>query len=838
MIVKRLARFTIIALEGALASPAVHSRTLKSADVFLPVGVGVGSAPQIQTGRFVPFTLDQIFSVATLDYGVERAGYPFFDVSSLSGPVQIEVKYSEPFDGLNHPFGDGPYCYSNQMGNSFRVETFNVTSKGRLASSLLQGGQKWQSMRLLTNGTISFSNVGYEATIDTIEPEGLPGQFSSDDETLNEIWKLGARAATAACVDKSTQKAIWEVDPVKGVFARSLRPSLSVKATSFANYTLEFDTKIERGGSWWSVAAPISGSAYTMLLTGELPENRRFANTNTTLTPPNTISLGYGVDFVNQTTLASWTLDVFKVPFPVRENTWYRISVSLSPSRYLSVSIGSTQVFNVSMTTYPLATGAFSGSFGFGAYQDQAAYFMNAHVYDTINGSTLYLNNLTNQDVLAEYGTQANIESVCLDGPKRDRLVWLGDFLHTARIIPVSTSRTDQARGTLQFLLDSQLPDGQLNISPNLGYELKSTATAFAPSGSFGLPDYQILGLISFHDHVRSSNDLDWAQSAWPQWQKQIDWLLRRINNSTGLVTLTGRFAFIGAIDGGSAVSCAAVQGLNGAADVATGLGDTQSATRYRTAAASLADAINARLWNDKSGAYGFSLADLEDISVMGTAFCITSGVASSNRTARSLAALSRLRLGPGYKDYTQLSSTDPTVNISPNTNGFLLSALFLGNASARAGELIKSLWSPMLPGTQARNKTAVGTSWEYVNSVTLQPGLSLFTSLSHPWGGAPTYILTEWVAGLRPAIGSKGFGYRRWIVAPETGVQIGLKSASAKVVTAYGGDLSVEWKVQSGKMHVNIRAPTGTDGCFVYGDKVVRLSSKSVYEFSVDIPV
>lgn len=223
--------------------------------MFVPVGVAVGSAPQVQTDEYAPFTLDETNPVATLDYGGESAGYPFFEVSSLTGVAQVEVKYTEEFGGLNQPFSDGPFAYSNQLGNTFRVETFNFTSAGRLVAPLLQGGQRWQSLRLLTAGSVSFSAVGFEATVDTVLPGNLPGQFSSDDEVLNEIWKLGARAATAACFDKGSQKAIWEVDAEKGVLARNSRPSLTAEATAWGNYTLEFDTLIQKGGSWWSVVS-------------------------------------------------------------------------------------------------------------------------------------------------------------------------------------------------------------------------------------------------------------------------------------------------------------------------------------------------------------------------------------------------------------------------------------------------------------------------------------------------------------------------------------------------------------------------------------------------------
>ncbi|KXH51984.1 RhaA is able to hydrolyze alpha-1 [Colletotrichum salicis] len=535
---------------------------------------------------------------------------------------------------------------------------------------------------------------------------------------------------------------------------------MTYKATTWSNYTLDFDTKIERGGSWLVTGGVIAGNGYTMLLTGELPESSTFVNVNKTLTPPNTISLAYRPDFVNQTTLESYLFDVFDVPFTVEANEWYRIKASMAPTGHLAVSINDTQILNISRSDYPWALSSstvsysgspeFIGSFGFGAYQDQAAYFKNAHVYDTANGTTLYSNTLTDglEDIVAEYGTQANREAAYLDGPKRDRLIWLGDFYHTTRIIAVSTSKTE-ARGTLQLLLDSQIANGQMNISPNLG------------------------------------------------------------------------FAFTGPADGGSAIGCEAVQTLNGAADVADALNDRVPATQYRDAATSLAAAINERLWNEEAGAYGLSPADLDGISVVATAFCITSGVANATRASRSLAAVSGLKLGPGYKDNSAVSSNDSSVNISPNTNGFLLEALFVGNETQAAREVMESLWGAMLPGdtTAAQKRSAVGASWD----------------LRHPWGGAATYVLTEWAAGLRAAAGVDGFGYKNWVVSPATGVEMGLKRASAKVVTAFEGELSVEWIVRDGDIGVPIRAPIGTRGQFVYGNESIALHERSEYQFTVD---
>lgn len=806
--------------------------------------------------------------MATLDYGIERAGYAFFTVSSLSQPVQIEVRYSEPFAGLSDPHSDGPFLFSPMLANSFRVETFNVTDVGRFVAPLLQGGQRWQSINLLTGGSISFDSVGFEATVDTALVDEFPGSFDSSDETFNEVWNLGAVAASTACVEKGSQGAVWEVDPDKGVLVRSTKPSITLKATEFSNYTLDFDTNIARGGVWWSVASAERTTAIQLMLVSELPEETTFVNTNRSLFEPNSVLLGYGFNFLNQSLVNSYLLDRFPVPFNISEGFWYNLSTSLSESGRLSVSVSQQQIFNVSLRDYNVGgTISTSGTFGFGAWQDQAAYVRNVAVTDTATGAELYFNSMTSPDVLAEYGTQANVGSVCLDGPKRDRTVWLGDFYHTAHIIATITSRNDLSLGTLQFLLDTQNDDGELALNPPLGYD---------PSGTYNttgdLVDYQFLGLASLHSYVQHSNDLSFVADTWPRWQKAVSFLLGTISPVDGLVHVP--VAFLGPPQGGSAVSCLAVQALRNLAEIAAALNDTSSQESWTSSAASIAAAINAQLWDEAQGVYIQSSADPTNFSIASTAFCITSGVANQTQAERSLAAAEdRLKLSPGYRDSTAANMA--TANISPNTNGFLLDAMLTAAASSvqkdndtakaaglvrTAGALVRSLWGAMLGSGTSNNQTtataATGASWEYVSQAG-DPGLGLFTSLAHPWGGAATYVLTERVLGLRPHAalagdddgdgnGVAGFGYGRWVVDVSAGVLLGLKRAEGKVVTAYG-TLGASWEVfgQDGGgggdvrvrvLRCNVTAPAGTVGVFVYLGRSVALEGHTAYNVTINL--
>ncbi|KAK8076105.1 alpha-L-rhamnosidase A [Apiospora phragmitis] len=778
----------------AAAVTRAPSNTANNRTEFLPRGVSVGDALSAKTSPLPGggFTLNSTAPLATLDYGTEVAGNPFFSVSAVEPEsVQIEVRYSEAYSPLAHPFSDGPYTFAVSLANGFRVETFNVSSSsGDIKSPLVQGGQRWQSIRLLlptdaeeegSAASVSFDRVGFQATVDPYDVTDLPAAFQCDDEELNAIWGLGAAAAATACVEKGTQPAVWEVDPDKGVLLRSQKPA--------------FDAIIERGGIWWTVAMPNGGyTSYLQLrLVGELPEATTFANANRTLAPPNSILVSYGYDFVNQTTLPSMLLDTFPVPSPVAEKSWHRIQTVLSPSGHLAVSLNDQEVFNISMSDYYTGGSAvsFTGSFGVGAWQDEVAYVRNLTITDTANGSTLYTHPLTTDadEVLADFGTQPNIASVCLDGPKRDRLVWLGDFYHTARVVGSSTSRFEAARGTLELMLGTQNADGLLAINTPMGY---APATS-APVGSVGgLEDYQLLGASSMYSYMRHTDDVDFLRTTWPQWQKQLAWLASRINTTgNGLVQLEAPFLAPGATTPTSSGSCGAVQLFREFAELADAMGDDAAASRYTTAADELTKAIQDKLWNEELGVFSSAVNDRGNFSVPATAFCITSGVATPAQANRSIAALqSQLALGVGYRDDTNIDPEDPETKISPNTNGFLLDALFRAGAYAAGHDLLHSLWGAMVRDPE----TSSGASWEYVLPDG-RPGLDRFTSLAHPWGGAPTYVLTEWAAGLQPAPGPAGFGYRSWIVSPQAGLAMGLKDAVGHVQTP-SGPLSIRWEI------------------------------------------
>ena len=432
-----------------------------------PAKYAVGKAATIEANSHYSrqsITLSPASPALTIDYGTEAAGFPFFDVSDLTGPSQIEVKYTEQYPGLDAPQGDGPWTFVNGLANTFRIETFNLTETGLTQSFFVQGGQRWQSIRLLTNTSVTIRAVGLKATSAHVPVQNVPAKLSTSNSVYNEIWNLGARAVQAACVDAGNAPSTWEVTG-DGVLIRGQQTFQYIEGLDFANYTLSFSTKIERGGTGWRVASSTTPTGALFILTSEYPEGSTFLNTNRSLVPPNTLVFNTPTYIVNQTTSISGYNQYFPLDQSIEEGRWYNISTTISGAGY-NVTLDCQPIAFVDIAEAAQKSATYfgpgqptKGSWGFGPFQDEVAYVRDVNVLAE-NGTTLYSNDFTTSAVLEEYTDETLSASVCLDGAKRDRLVWTGDFYHTAKIIPASTNRLDYILGTIDYVYKWQAQDG------------------------------------------------------------------------------------------------------------------------------------------------------------------------------------------------------------------------------------------------------------------------------------------------------------------------------------------------------------------------------------------
>ncbi|KAH7034316.1 Six-hairpin glycosidase-like protein [Macrophomina phaseolina] len=813
----------------ATAAGAAVTNSSSTTDVY-PVKYSLGdSSSTSDFSSSTCVTLTVADPVVTLDYLTEIGGFPFIEVSNVSAVgVQIESRYSEAKASLGLPQADGPWTYSNGLSNTFRVETFDVTSSGRVQSFFIQGGLRWQAIKLLGEGSLTFCGAGIASGNDVRTVESLPGSFESSNNIYNKIWALGVRSTQQSCIASGTAPSTWELTD-EGALIRGQSPAQSTLGTVFSNYTLRFSTKIVRGGTGWRTAVGLKGYGQYIVLTSEYPEGT-FLNTNKTLLPPNTLVTNFGWSIVNQTTLETGPTIEYPVPFNVKEGVWYEISTAINATGY-SVSInGSDPIFvsnQNSLDGWADIRGSSgdktAGTWGFGPFQDQEAYFTNV-VVEASNGTVLYQSDLKTESVLEEYGVAPNTHNVCLDGAKRDRLVWTGDYAHTQRIIGASTNSSEFSTGTLSYALEWQAPNG----SSYAGFSGMSAAMGASPeygtdSAGYAIIDYQFLYLIAFADYYQFSGDHAFLTAHWQQLKTIVSALLPLVDASSNLVTFGSvpGFFFLGAANG-TAPSSTFVYALRKAAILASAAGDNSTAASWTATADSIAAAVNSQLWNADLGIYALSLDSFGNYSIADTAMAILADIADSDRAASAIAALDALRSGIGYKTASTIATPANETSLSPNLSGFLLEALLKASLNAPTNStaaiaravsvLLDGLWSAMVTD----ELYATGSSWEYVYGDG-RPGLDTYTSHAHPWGGAPTYVLTEYVLGIR----AMQPGFREWLFEPSVAVTgvVDVEWVKGRVPVPGGGIEGGWWKVDGG---VRVKA------CGVEGTRgVVRVPGK-----------
>jgi hypothetical protein len=137
-----------------------------------------------------------------------------------------------------------------------------------------------------------------------------------------------------------------------------------------------------------------------------------------------------------------------------------------------------------------------------------------------------------------------------------------------------------------------------------------------------------------------------------------------------------------------------------------------------------------------------------------------------------------------------------------------------------------KAFGPPLISDLRASDEK----SWEYVTQCG-KPGLGIYTSLAHPWASAPTYLLTEYIAGIQTVLGAEGFGYKKRAVSPQDGVDAGLRSASDRVATPCGS-LEAMWHTDDyGIMEVSSQAPLNTQGSLNLGGISMQLPGRTTYD-------
>lgn len=583
--------------------------------------------------------------------------------------------------------------FVNGLMNTFRVETFNITKKGRTESFLLQGGQRWQSITLLKGSKVKIQKIGMKPLVEiSADPakasrDIMPGAFSTSSDMYDKVWDLGARVVQAACYSKGSTPSTWEMTK-DGAYIRGQFPAVSGKGggSEFDKYTMEFDTKIMSGGTGWRMAGGAANVGYGayFVLTSMEPE---LATTAVTPLARNTLTVNFGFILINQQLLASSPVVNSSVSVPVHNDQWYHIKTAIDDTNY-TVSINGTVVATIAHSQFDSWNNAgwgsgsvTQGSFGFGPWINQAAYFKNVRVTSTSSGKELYRNELTSTDILGEYRVSPNEYSVCLDGAKRDRVVWIGDYAHTSRIIASTTGRFDILKSMIDMQFTWQLGSGEgaglTPMQPFLG-----ASPEFAPvyyPNQYAETDYHFFFMLVLGNYLAETGDIGTLKQYWDDTKVFVGNLVKTYLETSSNLMVNGSWFTAQGQDRATAPNALFVLGLKGLINVAKALGDNSTVTSWTKLSNDISDAINSKLWNNDLGAYSFSVGASNTSAILATAFTIRSGITNTEKATKSIARLPDSFLKIGYKDNSG-ASNDGTTQLSPNTQGFLLESLFEAN--------------------------------------------------------------------------------------------------------------------------------------------------------------
>lgn len=109
----------------------------------------------------------------------------------------------------------------------------------------------------------------------------MPGYFASSNSTYTDIWALGPRTQQLVCFPPESQSSTWEIT-LNGAYIRGQKPATTARVVNLSNYTLSFETLIDRGGTGWRVDTEIDAIQATgPICKSTLVLHTTFQETNT-----------------------------------------------------------------------------------------------------------------------------------------------------------------------------------------------------------------------------------------------------------------------------------------------------------------------------------------------------------------------------------------------------------------------------------------------------------------------------------------------------------------------------------------------------------------------------
>ncbi|MBI2303076.1 MAG: hypothetical protein HYU66_29565 [Armatimonadetes bacterium] len=382
-----------------------------------------------------------------------------------------------------------------------------------------------------------------------------------------------------------------------------------------------------------------------------------------------------------------------------------------------------------------------------------------------------------------------NMTDAYTDCPWREQAQWWGDARVEFLINAHSLGDTLLLGRGVRQGAQSQLANGLLY--------------GVFPGKSFVLPDYNFVWIETLWDHYQHTGSDALLREHAGTLRRCLAWFRDKTDHTGLLTTPEGTWLFLDWAplyrDQYSTVyNLRYLQALAASAQIFARLGDHDSADACIGRGMLAAMSLTQRVYDPDTGRWhdGWDAAAnrrVEAVSAHAQALAILLGLQPESHDRLCREVLIPVMCG----------ECDDVVAPSPFFSAFVLEALAERGYGADVVDIIRRRWGEWV----FQGHPTWPEEWH--------PEGDWNMSLCHAWSGAPTWILSRILLGVRPLEP----GWRRVLIAPR---RAGLSRVSGKV-PAPQGDVAVAWRVEGGTWHVSATVPAGMAAVVDLGDGTRR---------------
>ncbi|KAK6810557.1 hypothetical protein RU639_013638 [Aspergillus parasiticus] len=393
----------------------------------------------------------------------------------------------------------------------------------------------------------------------------------------------------------------------------------------------------------------------------------------------------------------------------------------------------------------------------------------------------------------ANNATMGPGDTILVDGAKRDRAVWPGDMGVAVPAAFVSTGDLESVKNALQTMYDTQ----------------DKTTGAFDESGpplsQKNSDTYHMWSMIGTYNYLLYTNDTSFLSKNWNKYQKAMDYIYNKVDNSTGLLNVTGTRDWARWQQGynNSEAQMILYHTLTTGARLASWAGSSSLTDKWNAQATDLVQSINEYCWDDEYGAFKDNATATALHPQDANSLALLYGIVDPDRASRISKNL--------LQNWTPIGAETPELpnNISPFISSFEIQGHLEIGQSARALELIRRSWGWYLNNPNGTESTViegylVDGSFGYRSDRGYSHDPS-YVSHAHGWSAGPTNALTTYILGLS-ITSPRGL---TWKIAPQFG---DLKTVEGGFTTSLG-KFQASWDKSPDGYTLQFSVPPGTKG-------------------------